>query len=498
MLRNYPVLLKKVVLLSLILGVALGLRLYRLGDENFWIDEVAFVQDASGSPREILSYSTSTQKTLRRLAPLPHLVTHFLLSTGSAETTARLPSAVFGALEVLVLFILGTQLFSFRVGVLAAFLLALSPLHLWYSHEARWYAQWSFMTSCSYLALLHLSKNSRPTSWIYYGLTTVLNVYTFIYSGIVIALQTLGVWFSRGGREEPRRFLLKFFALQALVAGCALPILWLTLHRLDKTSGTPRWVGFGDLPYTFFTYAAGFSAGPTLAELHALPSVRNVIATYPIVVVFFVVYVSAIILGLRKVIASRLAAGLLLPWLFGLPLLVFLIASVTNLTYQVRYTLPSLSAFVLVISCGVLSMQSKTAKVALISAILLCSLFSVTNFYWNTRYDKEHVRAALARIMAVDAGKSPILSIGQIGGAAKYYGNGLDIFSPPDERCDVTATEDLINAKSLNGSERIWVIAGRDWNHRITACLVELTRSYSILDHERFTGTDLWLLKRRE
>ncbi len=67
MLRNYPVLLKKVVLLSLILGVALGLRLYRLGEENFWIDEVAFVQDASGSPREILSYSTSTQKTLRRL-----------------------------------------------------------------------------------------------------------------------------------------------------------------------------------------------------------------------------------------------------------------------------------------------------------------------------------------------------------------------------------------------------------------------------------------------
>ena len=496
MLRNYHVLPKKVVLISLVLGIALGLRLYHLGHENFWIDEVAYVQDASGSPSEILDYSTSSQKTLRRLAPLPHLLSHFFISPENPERTARLPSAMFGTLEVLVLFIFGTRLFSFNVGLLAALFLALSPLHLWYSQEARWYAQWSFMTTCSYLALLYVWRNNRATSWIYYGLTTILNVYTFIYSWIVIALQTLGVWFSRGVREAPRRFLVRMFAVQALAAGAALPILWLTLHRLDRASGTPRPVGLGDLPYTFFTYAAGFSAGPTVAELHALPSMLNVLAGYPITLVFLVIYFPAIILGVRKALRDQLASALVLPWLFGLPGLVYLVASATKLTYEVRYTFPSVAAFVLILSCGVLSLQSKIRKVGLMSAILLCSLLSISNFYWNTRYDREHVKAAIGRINGANIGKSPILSIGQIGSAAKYYGNGLDIVIR--DRCDSAGTEDPLNEGSLNGSKTVWVIAGRDWNDRATACLNELSRSYSIIDHQRFTGTDLWLLKRRD
>ena len=496
MLRNYHLLLKKVVLLSLILGLGLGLRLYRLGEENFWIDEVSYVQDVSGSPSEILDYSTSNQKTLRRLAPLPHLLAHFFISPENTERTARLPSAMFGTLEVLVIFIFGARLFSFNVGLLAALFLAISPLHLWYSQEARWYAQWSFMTTCSYLALLYASKNNRATSWIYYGLATILNVYTFIYSWIVIALQTLSVWFSRGVREAPRQFLVRMFAVQALAAGAALPILWLTFHRLDRASGTPRPVGLGDLPYTFFAYAAGFSAGPTLAELHALPSMLNVLAGYPITLVFFVIYFPAIILGVRKALCDRLASALVLPWLFGLPCLVYLIASLTKLTYEIRYTFPSIAAFVLILSCGALSLQSKIGKVGLVSAILLCSLLSISNFYWNTRYDKEHVRAALARIKALDADSSPIFSIGQIGGAAKYYGKDLDIVSTPGDRCDVAVTKDSL--KQRNGSKTIWIIAGRDWNHRITTCLNELARSYSIIDHERFTGTDVWLLKRHD
>ena len=487
---------KKVALVSLVLSIALGLRLYRLGHENFWIDEVAYVQDASASPSEILDYRTSSQKTIRRLAPLPHLVTHFFISSENSERTARLPSAMFGTLEVLVLFIFGSQLFSFNVGLLAALFLALSPLHLWYSQEARWYAQWSFMTTGSYLALLCAWRNKRATAWIYYGVATVLNVYTFIYSWLVIGLQTLGIWFGRRMREVPRRFLVRMLAVQALAAGVALPVLWLTLHRLDRASGTSRPIGLADLPYTFFAYAVGFSAGPTLAELHALPSMYNVLASYPMTLVFFVIYFPALILGVRQALRDRFASVLVLPWLFGLPVLVYLIASATKLTYEVRYSFPSVGAFALILSCGVLSLQSKIGKLGLLSAILFCSLLSISNFYWNTRYDKEHVRAAIGRINAANVSKSPILSIGQISSAAKYYGNGLEIISR--NGCDIAGTEGPLTEGSFNGSKTVWVIAGRDWNDRVTGCLKELSRFYSIIDHQRFTGTELWLLRRRD
>jgi hypothetical protein len=286
--------------------------------------------------------------------------------------------------------------------------------------------------------------------------------------------------------------------VQLLVAGAALPILWMVLRGLEKSSGTPRSVGLGDLPFTFFAYAAGFSAGPTLAELHALPSMFKVIAEHPVVLVFFAVYFPVIVLGLRKTIHNPVTSALVVPWLFGLPVLVFLIASATNLTYQVRYTLPSLAAFILVVSCGVSSLQSKPVKIGFTSAIILCSLFSLANFYWNRQYDKEHVRAAISRIREMNANQSPILSVGQIAWVAKYYGDGLDIIVIGENRCDAAATQDSLKEGWLNGSKTIWVIAGRDWNDRATACLRELSQLYFIIDHERFTGTDLWLLKKRQ
>jgi uncharacterized membrane protein len=484
-------------LLVLVFVIGLGLRIYHLDRENFWIDEVVYLQDASQSPGDIINYSTAVRTRVHHVSSLPHLVAHFVVSPENTERSARLPSAIFGSLETLLIFMIGHQVFSFQFGLLAAFFLALSPLHLWYSQEARWYAQWSFMTTCTYLALVHAWKSNRTASWIGYGLTTLLNLYTFIYSCFVIVLQTVGMWWSARMRQDRRGFLVKFVGAHLLVVIGALPMLLMILRGLQKSTGTPRPVGVGDLPYTFFAYAGGFTTGPTLAELHALPGMFEVIHDYPTVLAYFAVFFPAIILGLRRVIRNPLASSLLLPWLFGLPLLVFLIATLTNITYEVRYTLPSLGAFVLVLACGVLSLRSKTGQVAFASLIAFCSVFSITNFYWNVRYDKEHVRAAVARIKTVEGDKTPVVSIGQIGSAAKYYGNGLEIIPLQEDRCETAGAEDLPREGSLRGSNTIWVIAGRDWDDRATACLNKLKQTFSVVDHERFIGTDVWRLRRR-
>jgi hypothetical protein len=98
----------------------------------------------------------------------------------------------------------------------------------------------------------------------------------------------------------------------------------------------------------------------------------------------------------------------------------------------------------------------------------------------------------------LDTGDSPVLSIGQIAWTVKYYANGLYVVSTPENRCDIDSSEDPMIKKSSNASKKVWVIAGRDWNRRAIACLDELAPSYAILKHERFTGTDIWLLGRRE
>src|SRR5687768_8911372 len=102
MARNYHFSLKDMILLGLVLGTALGLRLYRLGHENFWVDEVAYVHDASQSPGDIINYWTPARMRLHHVTPLPHLLTHFFIAPQTTERIVRLPSAIFGTLEVLV------------------------------------------------------------------------------------------------------------------------------------------------------------------------------------------------------------------------------------------------------------------------------------------------------------------------------------------------------------------------------------------------------------
>jgi uncharacterized membrane protein len=457
---------------------------------------VIYIRDASQSPRDIINYTSAPRARVHHVSALPHLVAHFTVSPENAETSARLPSAIFGSLETLVIFMIGYQLFSFQLGLLAAVMLTLSPLHLWYSQEARWYAQWSFMTSCTYLALVHARKSNRPAAWIAYGVTTLLNVYTFVYSCFMVLLQMVGTWWDAWRRRD-RRGLAQFTTVHLLVAVGALPVFLMILRGLEKSTGTARRVGLGDLPYTFFAYAAGFTAGPTLAELHALPGMFEVIRGYPIVLAFFVLYFPVLILGLRKLIRNPLASNLLVPWLFGLPVLVFLIATFTNVTYQVRYTLPSLGAFVVILACGILSVRSKTGQAIFVSLIVLGSTLSIANFYWNVRYDKEHVRATLARIKAMDSDNAPVVAIGQISGTAAYYRNGLEIVPIYEDRCETAGAEDLPREGSLRGSKTIWVIAGRDWDGRATVCLKKLKQTFSIVEHERFVGTDVWLLRRQ-
>jgi len=107
---------KRTVAIGLVIGIALSLRFYRLGRENFWGDEIYQIQVASQNIQDIvLNYKPYVGLGKKDQAPFLFLVTHFFVSPENPEWMARLPSAVFGTLEVLVSFIFGAQLFSYRI-----------------------------------------------------------------------------------------------------------------------------------------------------------------------------------------------------------------------------------------------------------------------------------------------------------------------------------------------------------------------------------------------
>jgi 4-amino-4-deoxy-L-arabinose transferase-like glycosyltransferase len=118
------------LLITLILLVATGLRLYQLGTESLWTDEVHSIDDVitgEGLPPANL------------VRPLYYLILKVWMFFGTSEAWLRLPSAIFGVISVFLVYALSEKLLNRSVGVLASLLFALSPLMIEHSQAVRMY-----------------------------------------------------------------------------------------------------------------------------------------------------------------------------------------------------------------------------------------------------------------------------------------------------------------------------------------------------------------------
>src|SRR3954447_20552431 len=121
-----------------IVGGAAALRFSTLGVQSFWHDEAVTVgrvlhPGLGATLREIPSSEAT---------PPLYYVLAWLWSKlfGTSEAGIRSLSALFGTATVPVAYAIGARLVSRRAGVLAAMAVAVSPLMVWYSQEARAYA----------------------------------------------------------------------------------------------------------------------------------------------------------------------------------------------------------------------------------------------------------------------------------------------------------------------------------------------------------------------
>src|SRR5207237_4926992 len=125
---------------------------------------------------------------------------------GDSEADLRALSAMWGVLAVVLTFLIGRRLFGTLVGTLAALLLAVAPLAVYYSQEVRMYAQ------VTALGLLATWAYSRRTYWLY-ALAAVATIYTqYLGLAFLAALNLHAVLF---WRERARRDWLKWLGANA-------------------------------------------------------------------------------------------------------------------------------------------------------------------------------------------------------------------------------------------------------------------------------------------
>ena len=123
--------------LALLLVLALALRLYRLDGQSLWNDEGTSVALAA---RDLATITRNAAHDIH--PPLYYYALHFWVKLwGNSEVAVRSLSALYGALTVLIVYGLARRLYGWRVAIVAGALAAISPLQVYYSQEARMYAQ---------------------------------------------------------------------------------------------------------------------------------------------------------------------------------------------------------------------------------------------------------------------------------------------------------------------------------------------------------------------
>lgn len=205
--------------------LGLTLRLVHLGRFEMWVDEAATWWFARLVWTEGASLLASAEPT----PPVYYaFIGLWMRLFGEAEWILRLPSALAGAATIPLLYDLGRRLFSGRVGWMAAVLLTVHPLHVFYSREARVYALLLCLTCALFLTLWRALERETWGSWSLFGgcLVAICSLHVSgFFLGITIGLQILVL--GRSWRGRWRGLLVAALAGMTLVpyVGWALPQL---------------------------------------------------------------------------------------------------------------------------------------------------------------------------------------------------------------------------------------------------------------------------------
>jgi hypothetical protein len=182
--------------LALLILLAAGLRLGTLNLQSFWYDE-AF------TPVHVLHASLGA--TLRAFVhtentpPLWYVtVWGWARLFGTGEVALRLPSALAGIATVPVAWGIGSELAGRRAAIVAAALVAVNPLFVWYSQEARAYAFFVLFVALAMLCVLRADREPTPRRLALFALSGALALLSQYFA--VFLLIPMALWLLR-----PRR-----------------------------------------------------------------------------------------------------------------------------------------------------------------------------------------------------------------------------------------------------------------------------------------------------
>ncbi len=210
--------LAKLVLAAIIFTGTLS-RIYRLAENSLWLDEASSYHLAKQGVTGVVDILWHTW--IVHDAPLFLWLTCLFMKFGDSEWVLRMPSMLAGVIAIPVLYLLGRELMDRAVGLLAAALLSISVFHIYYSQEARVYALFFLLSLLSTYYYLKLLRTETNRDWFYYGLFTLLLMYSHYYSFWIISAQIASFLVAKLLFDQSRRLAQRVRKLKAMAVTLA-------------------------------------------------------------------------------------------------------------------------------------------------------------------------------------------------------------------------------------------------------------------------------------
>jgi 4-amino-4-deoxy-L-arabinose transferase-like glycosyltransferase len=446
--------------------VALGLRLFRLGHQSLWIDELfTWYTAAVGQDVPVAHWLENVH------GPLFSLILHLWCGfAGGSEWALRLPSAVFGAALVPVTGLVAARWLGREVAVPAAWLAAGSPFLVWYSQEARNYA---LLVLCAGLGALALfGQRERLTAgglagWLAASAAGMLSNFSYAF------LAPLHLAWLAGAPGRRGRRLAAVAATAALLALVVAPWVPQVARTWDWARLRPaREAARGEtalrgattfhpaaVPFALHAFAVGYSYGPSLRELRRDASARTLARHAPALALEAAVFVPLGVLGLVAVARRRRLAELAL-WVAVPAIAVSYFAAQNFKVFHPRYLAVAAPAVLLVLAAGLASVRGR-ARVTLAAGLVAVWAWSLAQHYFDPRHAKEDYRGVAALLEARGAAGETVIAAGTENGLIHYYHGPLSVnaywlgFAASPERMDAKLDE------LIAGSRAAWVVLGR-------------------------------------
>lgn len=449
--------------------VAAVLRLWGLADKSLWIDEAFSLWISSQDLGAIWRYTVELDKH----PPLYYVLLHFWLGAWQgpegADVALRSFSALFGVATVPLVYLVGRDAGGRRAGLLAAALMAVSPLQVWYGQLGRMYTMLTFFAALATWCLVRLLTAGRTLDrravalcWAGFACATTLTMLSHntavlfpVAVGAFLAVPALRT--RRTPHQDTGRHPTGHYVVALLVGVLAwLPWLPAFLHQANAVDAD------------FWLPAPTFE--------HVLEHVGNLVSARAPGELVAGLAVAAVVLvgfGMRRLRGPSGVAVLLLA-LVIVPVLGELAVSIRRPIFYSQTLVWTAVPFVVLVAAGLRQLRDGRLVAAATGVLLMVNVVSLVAYYPDP--GPEDWRGA-ARHIAANAAPGDVVVFNAAWARIPfdfYYraegGPPLDEHGVPTELFERGELEPKVSAADVPrldalvaGRSRVWVVYSHDW-----------------------------------